>query len=101
MHISIDSQRKIELTEAADFTAFDIQAVDPSAEAVLGVLDAEGRPAPESDHVFVTIEAIRRLAGAEVDDAWEAEFVAMLAYAGSKGWLDEEQTAIKAHIEPA
>lgn len=101
MHICIDSQGKVELTEAAEFTAFDIHAADPSTEGVLAALDTQGHRAPEPDHVFVSIEAVRRLAGVVADDAWEAGFGAMLAYADSKGWLDEDQCAIKAHIESA
>jgi hypothetical protein len=99
VHISIDGHGRVGMTDAAEFTAFDIHAVDPSVESVLGALGSDGWPSPEADHVFVTIDAVRRLAGDEVDEAWQTSFDAMLAYAGSKGWLDEARTAIKAHIE--
>jgi hypothetical protein len=50
------------------------------------------------DHVAVSVDAVRSLAGAEAETPdWQRGFAAMLGYAESKGWMVGE--AIKAHIE--
>jgi hypothetical protein len=50
------------------------------------------------DHVAVSVDAVRTMAGerAAVAD-WEQGFAAMLGYAESKGWIVDG--AIKAHVE--
>ena len=53
----------------------------------------------EGDDAYITIDAVRRMAGDRVEEGWTAQFDAMLAYAKTKGWLDEGHNAIKAHIE--
>ncbi len=103
VHIIIDASGVPRLDQASDFTAFSIKASDPDQAAVLTALAASGAVASESDHVFVAVDAVRTwaMSGAAVDDAetWEAGFAKMLAYAGSKGWMDDKGSAIKAHIE--
>lgn len=98
MHIIIGSDGAARLDRPNDFTAFSIKSTDTAQAAVLSVLAGDGSSAPESDHVYVSVDAVRRLAGGG-DTEWEAGFATMLAYAGSKGWLDTSGTSIKAHIE--
>ena len=99
MHIVVSAEGSLLLDQPSEFTAFDIQAADPSQNAVLEALADEGSASEESDHVFVSVAALRRLAGAEVDAEWEAGFAKMLEFAGSKGWMNEAGDAVKAHIE--
>ncbi|HEY5024825.1 MAG TPA: hypothetical protein VII76_07600 [Acidimicrobiales bacterium] len=58
----------------------------------VGVLDADGE-------ALVDVGAVRRLAAGSVGETWEADFGAMLDYARSKGWLSEDGTSIRAHVE--
>jgi hypothetical protein len=53
----------------------------------------------EGEEAFITIDAVRRMAAGRVNAAWDKEFVAMLEYARSKGWIDEGGYAIRAHVE--
>jgi hypothetical protein len=48
---------------------------------------------------FISIAAVRRLAGDRVSDTWQQDFEAMLAFAATKGWLDSEGSSIQAHVE--
>jgi len=57
-----------------------------------------GRLLPSGD-ALIEIGAVRRLADGKVSDGWEADFAAMLEYAKSKGWIDEQGEAIQAHVE--
>jgi hypothetical protein len=86
------------LLEPSDFKSFKVVVRGGTDEAA-----AERALAPVAewlgdDHVAVSIDAVRRLAGPEADTAeWQQGFTAMLGYAESKGWIVGE--AIKAHVE--
>ncbi len=91
----------VSLAEPDDLASFKVLARgqdgdDPSlAEALEGV----GTLADDG-HAFIDVDAVRRLAGDRAQDpAWREGFDKMLAYAGSKGWMDESGTAIQAHVE--
>ncbi len=58
-----------------------------------------GTLADDDDHAWVSIGAVRRAAVGNVDADWDESFDGMLAYAGTKGWLDADGTHIKAHVE--
>jgi hypothetical protein len=86
------------LIDPADFKSFKVVvrgAHDPEAaeRALAPVAEWLG-----DDHVAVSVDAVRALAGDRADDPeWEHGYAAMLAYADSKGWMVGE--AIKAHVE--
>ena len=50
-------------------------------------------------HALITIDAVRRMAAGRVGDDWDARFDAMLDYARTKGWIDDTDNAIQAHVE--
>ncbi len=101
VHIIVDGESAPCLDHASDFTAFSIRSSDPTRDAVLLALSESGSPAPEDDHVFVDVEAVRAwaLASGAEPEVWEVGYAKMLAYAGSNGWMNDDGTAIKAHIE--
>ena len=106
VHIIIAADGSATLNKPAEFTASDVRAAD--APAALAALGDEASVAPEADHVFVTVaavrrppSAVRRLAGDAADAEWEAGFAKMLDFAASKGWMNDTSTSIKAHIDPS
>jgi hypothetical protein len=58
----------------------------------VGSVDGDGE-------AMVRVEAVRRLATGAVGETWEADFAAMLEYARSKGWLSDDGSSIRAHVE--
>jgi len=58
----------------------------------VGSVDGDGE-------AMVRVDAVRRLAGAAVRGKWETDFAAMLDYARSKGWLSDDGSSIRAHVE--
>ena len=48
---------------------------------------------------FIRPEALRTLAAGRVGEGWEDQFAGMCAYAASKGWIDESDGTIQAHVE--
>ena len=73
------------------------------------VLDGETDPGPEAladggvlgfgDHAWVRTDALRRLAGPAATPEWEDGFAALLDYARSRGWVDDEHGAVRGHVE--
>ena len=64
----------------------------PEALAAGGVLGF-------GDHAWVRTDALRRLAGPAATPEWEEGFAAMLDYARTRGWVDDEQGAVRGHVE--
>ena len=96
----------MELSLGADFACL-LNAGDLSGFAV--VLDGDDDPGPEAlaaggvlgfgDHAWVRTDALRRLAGPAATSEWEEGFAAMLDYARTRGWVDDEQGAVRGHVE--
>lgn len=89
-----------QLLEPEDCKRFHITARRGGVEALGAVLPAHdlGQLLPSGD-ALIRLDAVRRLASGRVPDGWEEDFAAMVGYARSKGWFDEEHQAIQAHVE--
>jgi hypothetical protein len=82
MILRVDTQTTpplVEVAEADDFTSFKVVVRTPS-------------------HSWVDPTDLAALAGRTDDPDWQQKLAGMVAYAGSKGWLDE-QGRIRAHVE--
>jgi hypothetical protein len=94
-------QPVILLYGADDFTSFKVVAAPDLPDGELSrALTRLGRRA-DGDHVLVSVDAIKTLAGSRAEDQdWQAGLDSMLAYAQSKGWIDGNGY-VRAHIESA
>ena len=101
MYVKVDvSSGETGLAEADDFTRFHVAAPGASASEVVAVLGDDARPLGD-DHVWVSVDAVRRWAAPTAGAGWDDGFAKMLDYAASKGWTDDDRTHIQAHIESA
>ncbi len=66
--------------------------------AVLAEHDA-GEMTDDRSAVMVPVATLRRLAAGHVPEGWDAEFDAMLAKARERGWLSDDGTIVRAHLE--
>jgi hypothetical protein len=101
MVIEVDLQKETaRLTGAHDFTRFHLEVHggrDPSRlDAVL--LSTETGAVETPADAIVRVDAVRRMAG-DTDSRWEEDFVSMLDFARTSGWLIDDGSAIRAHIE--
>jgi hypothetical protein len=53
----------------------------------------------DGEDVWISVDAVRRLADGQVEPAWAEQFAGMLAYARTKGWLNPGEDSIRAHCE--
>lgn len=96
----------MELSLRADFARL-LNPDDLSGFVV--VLEADEEPGPGAlaaggvlgfgDHAWVRTDALRRLAGPLATPVWEEGFAAMLDEARMRGWVDDEQGAVRGHVE--
>ena len=73
------------------------------------VLEGDHDPGPEAlaaggvigvgDHAWVRTDTLRRLAGPAATPEWEEGFATMLEDARTRGWVDDEQGAVRGHVE--
>jgi len=89
-------QTAVELLEPEVFTAFKV--VVHGGGPSLALAPAVARV---DEHAWIRIEALRELAGAAATPEWEASLQGMLGYARSKGWVDDDLDAVRAHVEQA
>lgn len=94
----------IELSETdpprlTDLDRFDrLHATKPTAGA--DVAWSELCHAADDDHVWLDILAARRLVAAH-DAASVDQYDAMIEYAGTKGWIDDDGRHVRAHVADA
>jgi hypothetical protein len=96
----------VELSLGADVARL-LNPEDLSHFAV--VLEGDEDPGPQAlaaggvpgfgDHAWVRTDALRQLAGAAVTPEWAEGFAAMLDHARTRGWVDDEQGAVRGHVE--
>lgn len=93
-------ERTATLTGADDFKSLSVIATPPGAQLTAGDVTSDGAVRVTSaDQAWVDIPWLRKAAGIEEGDSRAADFDAMLAYAASHGWVDQEGTSVAAHIE--
>lgn len=90
--ILTDSTDSLTLTDAWDFKRLSFETAHARRTATEGVRWLD------DDHVVVSTQDLRRLAGdLTQDESWETGFDAMLAYARSKGWVDADG-GVRIHV---
>jgi hypothetical protein len=88
------SARLLEPEALASFAVVLEDDVEPGPAAL-----AEGGVIGFGDHAWVRTDALRRLAGPVATPKWEEGFAAMIDYARTRGWFDDEHGAIRGHVE--
>jgi len=83
---------------ADEFTEFKV-VVDADCADPAATLKANGAGLLDGDSAIIFSRWVEANAADSGSAAWQSGFSRMLAYAGTKGWLTEDDAGIKAHIE--
>lgn len=86
----------VELEEPDDCTRFHLVGRDVGPDEVAGALSGFGEV--EGEHAWIEPDTLRTLAEGRVPADWDDRFDGMIAYAATKGWVDDEGR-LQAHIE--
>lgn len=91
------ASRHVRLDDADDLKALSVRfdACEPDdAAAILGALGAV-----DGEHVWLDIAGLLSLSPRAAEEQWRADFDNTMAYARSKGWVDEAGERVRAHID--
>jgi hypothetical protein len=72
----------------------EFRGVDDAAAAE--ALRAAGLGTVDGDYVWLDAEALR--AAGDGSSGWTVDFYAMLAYAKTRGWTNEDSSQVRAHV---
>jgi hypothetical protein len=96
------SSESVELVEPEDVRSFHaVRHADLAQDQLAEVVRHNdlGEVLPDGVHLMVPVETVRRMAAGRVGPDWEQNFDAMIAYAERKGWLSDDRTRVRAHLE--
>lgn len=85
----------VEIDDAHDLTRLEVrQEAGLPGEGLgdLGWADNDGQ------HIWLIVDQLRSVADPRDDPTWQERFGAMVSYASSKGWLDADGRALRAHL---
>lgn len=90
----------IRLEDPTNLRGFSVET-SGNADAAGEVLEVEtaGRRAEKNGHVWVDVDAVRRLAAGRVPADWDARFDDLIAFASTRGWMSPDGGSILAHVE--
>ena len=89
----------ITLEDPGNFREFHV-ATDGDVPTTVAAFAGRAVASERDNHLWIDIAFLRELAGDAADAEWQAQFDGMLAYANSKGWIDEPTNRVEAHIQP-
>lgn len=100
MYLQIDTtQGRTDVREPDDLKHFSVRVAEQldleSLTRALGSLGYFDTP----EQAWIDIRELRRTIGRDDDQEWSMQFDAMLEYAASKGWVNEQGTALSAHLD--
>ena len=96
------SSQSVDLVEPDDVTSFHaVRAAGLSQSELAEIVVKEdlGEVLADGGHLMVPLETVRRMAAGRVAPGWESSFDQMIAYAARKGWLSDDRTRVRAHLE--
>lgn len=89
----------ITLEDVDNFREFHV-AIEGSVTAAVAAFGGRAAASERDNHLWIDIAFVRDLAGDAADAEWQVQFDGMLAYANSKGWINESANRVEAHIQP-
>jgi hypothetical protein len=101
IEVNIAADGALRLLDASNFGAFKIVVTEGhDADTVRDAL-APVAQIVDDDHAMVDVAALMALAGdLGTSEVWREDLAGMLAYARSKGWVDDgAQPRVRAHID--
>jgi hypothetical protein len=90
------SRARAAVHEPQDLSALSVEIRDVSDDAAGQALAAAGLGRLDGDHAWLEVGALRASGGGTAD--WGTRFAAMLSYARSQGWTDEQASRVRAHV---
>lgn len=98
MIVHVHADGSLTLDDPDTFTAFSVRAEGLDAAAIAAAFGSDGEMR-DDEHVWISIERLHALGAAHGGEDWRAGCDGMIAFAKSKGWVDEARGLVRAHVE--
>jgi hypothetical protein len=99
MIIQVQPHQQAAVLEVDDLKSFKVVVVGPGThEEVQAALGDLGR-VPDDTHAWISIQELRSASGRDDVASWRSGFDGMVDYAASKGWVSDDGSELRAHIE--
>ena len=100
MFLKLTAAGELQLADRQNFRAFklvvegDRSGLDRARRALTGKAEL-----PDADAAWIFTDTLRHWPDVAHDTAWQQGLSTMIEKAGPHGWIDDNRSAIKAHVE--
>ncbi|WP_458106635.1 hypothetical protein M1D51_11930 [Arthrobacter sp. R3-55] len=98
MHVRV-SPGSIALDEPDDCTKFKVSLAENARAALPELLSSSSAGRLDDDGVLVSVAWLKNECAGRIGMGWNYRFANMLVYAAGKGWLSDDGSHVRAHIE--
>ncbi len=98
MIVALSADGTLTLEAPDTFTAFHLRSPGQPMDWIVTTLGPTAKAA-HAGHIWLSIQCLHDLGDKHGGPHWRQGCDKMLAYAETKGWLDEERRFVLAHVE--
>lgn len=98
MHVRV-SPGSVALDDPDDCSTFKVLLAEEARDALPDLLESASAGRLEDQDIMVSIDWIKSECSGRIGMGWNYRFANMLVYAAGKGWLSQDGTHVRGHIE--
>lgn len=98
MHVRVNPG-SVALDEPDDCTSFKVLLSESARESLPTLLRTTSAGHLADGDVLVSVDWIRNECAGRIGMGWNYRFANMLVYAAGKGWLSDDGSHVRAHVE--
>jgi hypothetical protein len=98
MHVRV-SPGSVALDEPDDCTSFKVMLSAAAKDSLPRLLESTAAGKLEGQDVMVSVSWIKGECAGRIGMGWNYRFANMLVYAAGKGWLSDDGSHVRAHVE--
>lgn len=98
MHVRV-SPGSVALDEPDDCTTFKVLLSEEAKDSLPNLLESTAAGKLDDPDVMVSVDWIKSECAGRIGMGWNYRFANMLVYAAGKGWLSDDGSHVRAHVE--
>ena len=98
MHVRVNPG-SVALDEPDDCTTFKVLLSEEARQSLPHLLESAAAGTLDDRDVMVSVDWIKSECAGRIGMSWNYRFANMLVYAAGKGWLSDDGSHIRAHVE--
>jgi hypothetical protein len=98
MYVEVHPAGEASVVDVENLRELAVRAHGADIEGISAALQANSLGSVEGDHAWLEVERLRRSGPADLSQ-WSEGFDGMISYARKQGWLSEDGSSVRAHLE--